>query len=106
MKIYKATVVVAADVHNICIMDVIEYAGGFWLVPEWLDNPVRKVTKPLRIVSLATLPHQRGNSSPQFVVNDPVPKYVFDGRVPPQEANKYVVVEAPDILIRREPHLH
>jgi hypothetical protein len=103
VKIYKAMVIVGGDV---CLMDVIEYAGGFWLVPKWLDYPAQKVTKPVRIVSLATLPHQRGRASPEFVVDGPVPKYVFDGRVPSSEAGKYIVVEAPDILIQRDPRLH
>jgi hypothetical protein len=106
MKIYKATVIVAADVHRTCRMDVIEHDGEFWLVPEWLDNQVRRLTKPLRIVSLRTLPHQRGNARPEFVVNDPVPKYVFDGRIPPEEAGKYVVIEDPEIYIPLASRLH
>jgi hypothetical protein len=71
-----------------------------------LDSTVQKVTRPVRIVSLATLPHQRGKFSPEFVVDGPVPKYVFDGRIPSQEASKYVVVEMPDILIPIEPKFH
>jgi hypothetical protein len=80
-------------------MDVVKYENGFWLVPYWLDNSEQKVSRPERIISLATLPHQFGKGSPEITVNDPVPKYVFDGRIPPQEASKYVVVEHPNILV-------
>jgi hypothetical protein len=109
MKIYKAMVIIASDVHETRMVDVIEHDGEFWLVPEWLDNQVRRLTKPLRIVSLRTLPHQRiagKDHPPDFVVNDPVPKYVFDGRTPPQEADKYVVVEGPEIYIPLASRLH
>jgi hypothetical protein len=108
MKVRKAFLIVADDVHRHALMDVIEYRNEFWLVPEWLDNQVQKSTKPLRIVSLRTIPHQRlPGQIPEFVVNDPVPKYVFDGRIPPEQAGKYVVVEDPDIRIliaRRDVH--
>ena len=107
--IYKATVIIADDnVHNAYQIDVIEDADDFWLVPEWLESPDGKTRRPARIVSLATLPHQRGKDSPEFVVDDPVPKYVFDGRIPPQEASKYIVIEAPEILfpIEPKPKLH
>lgn len=102
----EAQVIVADGVHNIVMMDVIEHQGGFWLVPEWLDNRAQQVTMPVRIVSLETLPHQRTRGRPEFVVNDPVPKYVFDGHVPPEQATKYIVVERPDIRIPLAPRLH
>jgi len=100
MKVRKALLIVADEAHTRTLMHVIEYRDEFWLVPEWLDNQTQKLTRPLRIVSLRTIPHQRlPGQIPEFVVNDPVPKYVFDGQIPPQEASKYVVVEDPDIRI-------
>jgi hypothetical protein len=109
MKIRSAYTVIAEDdgKHAIHITDVIEHAGKFWLVPEWLDNQVQKVTMPLRIISLETLIHKRmEGENPEFVVEFPVPRYVFDGRIPPEEAGKYVVVESPEILIPRDKSLH
>jgi hypothetical protein len=107
MKVLKASLIIADEIHRTALMDVIEYRNEFWLVPEWLDNQTQKLTKPLRIISLRTLPYQRTpGKTPEFVINDPVPKYVFDGQVPPQEAGKYVVIEDPDIRIRLAARLH
>lgn len=97
MSMLSATTILAYPdgTHHVHTTDVIEFRGTFWLVPEWLDNRVQKLTKPVRIVSLATLPHSRTGRF--FVVNDPIPKSVFDGQIPPQEAGKFVVIENPDI---------
>jgi uncharacterized protein YodC (DUF2158 family) len=94
-QILKATVILQSTAHEVHTVDVIEHEGQFWLVPEWYDNQAQGVTMPARIISLATLPHQRGQGSPEFVVNDPIPKYVFDGHIPPEQAHKYVVQEQP-----------
>jgi hypothetical protein len=103
MKVRKAMVIIGVS-NEIHSMDVIEYQKKFWLVPYWLDNPIEKVTKPLRIVSLETLRHSRADGrDPEFVVEFPVPSYVFEGRTPPAEADKYVVIENPDVLIPRDP---
>jgi hypothetical protein len=109
MKIYKCHLIIGGDdgVHSHALMDVIEHLEKFWLVPEWLDNQVQKVTKPLRIISLETMVHHRmAGGNPDFLVENPVPSYVFDGRIPPQEASKYVVVEGPDIRIPRDATLN
>jgi hypothetical protein len=108
MKIRKCTLIINDNgAHAIHHMDVIEHDGGFWLVPEWLDNPAQKLTTPLRIVSLEALGgHRMAGESSDFLVELPVPKYVFDGRIPPEEAGKYVVVESPEIYIPRDPRAH
>jgi hypothetical protein len=54
MKILKAVVILGGDTHEIHKADVIEHAGQFWIVPEWLDNIALGVTMPRRIISLAT----------------------------------------------------
>ena len=82
--------------HNV---GVIEFEGQAWLVPEWLDYPDAKVTMPARIVLLDVIPHRRGEGSPQFVVNGPIPKSVFAGNVPPALEAQYVVIEGPDIRL-------
>lgn len=84
------------SVHH---MDVIEYEGHAWLVPEWHDYLDAKVTMPVRIVLLDTIPHGRMPAPPQYVVSFPVPKCVFEGRVPPALEAQYVVIERPDIRL-------
>src|SRR5436309_1102869 len=87
-------------------MDVIEHQGIFWLVPQWLDNIAAGVSMPRRIVSLATIPHERMRGNPDFAVSYPVPKSVFDGTAPSEIAGKYVVIELPEILVPIIPKLH
>ena len=94
MRIFKTAVIVDGAIQS---MDTIEHEGSFWLVPEWLDMPAQGVTMPRRIVSLATLRHERMSGNPDFVVSDPVPKFVFDGAVPSQLAHMYIVKELPEL---------
>jgi len=85
------------EIHK---MDVIEFDGKFWLVPEWIDSPDKKVTMPARIVLLDVIPHERSQGKDyQFIVSGSVPKSVFEGRVPPELEDQYVVIERPDIRL-------
>jgi hypothetical protein len=107
VTIRKATIIVQSDgLHHIEIMDVIEFEGQFWLVPEWLDNTSLEVTMPVRIISLATIRHSRSAGYPEFVVEDPIPKSVFDGLIQSPEARGFVVRERPDIRFPIPPSLH
>lgn len=102
MTALKAMVILSDDdgkggqIHSV---DVIEFEGKAWLVPEWLDSPDAKVTMPARIVLLDSLKHSRGEASPQVVVDDPIPKSIFDGRAPPAIKARYVVIERPDLRL-------
>ena len=101
MNICKAHILVVDSngIHTNDFMDVIEYDGKFWLVPDWLDNSDRTMSRPTRIVSMEKLRHSRTpGANPEFVVEDPIPKFVFDGQIPPEQAGMYVVVEYPGIL--------
>ena len=90
-----ALMVESGNIHG---CDVIEFEGTFWLVPEWLDVPARGVTKPRRIVSLAKVRYQRTpGADREFVVNDPIPIAVLEGRAPSQIAERYDVRELPEI---------
>jgi hypothetical protein len=105
MKIRRCLLSVRDEsgIHSMVTMDVIAHEGKFWLVPEWLDNQTKTATRPVRIVSLETMVHHRTEGqNPEFLVENPIPTYVFDGQIPPAEASKYVVVEYPGILIRRD----
>lgn len=108
MTIYKALLIIRTDgTHDIELMDVIEFDGKFWLVPEWLDNPSLGMTMPARIVSLATIGHNRSTGNPQFTVEDPIPRSVFEGSIPsPEEAHGFVVLERPAIRLPIPPVLN
>jgi hypothetical protein len=98
LKIYRATLVIRIDdTHHVAFMDVIEFEGKFWLVPEWLDNASLGVSMPVRIISLEKIRHSRSAGHPEFVVDDPIPKSVSDGPIQPAEAHGFVVKERPAI---------
>jgi hypothetical protein len=97
MKIYTTMVILDGEIHR---TDTIAYQNGFWLVPDWLVSPDKKHMRPLRIISLATIPHE-GNPegpSPQFVISYSIPKSLFRGMIPKGEEKRYVIVENPQII--------
>jgi len=101
MKIFK-TMMSFSDVAEGIIykMDTIEYQGKMWLVPEWLDSPLRGWRMPARIICLDVLPHQKtsGTNAPaDFVLNHGIPKSVCDGQIQTQAEDLFVVIERPDI---------
>jgi hypothetical protein len=105
MKIYTAMLVISENDDgtggSVSSMDVIEHKDYFWLVPEWLDYTSQGVSKPVRIVSLKTIPHEKSVGDPGFVVSGPVPKSVFEGQIPPGQEQLYIVIESPDIVVPR-----
>lgn len=97
MKLYSAMLTTDGDIVK---MDVIEYKGGFWLVPEWLVSPDKKYMRPLRAVSLATIEHsliESGNPA-HFVVSMPIDKSVFHGHPVEDLQTAYVIEENPEIV--------
>ena len=108
MTVYRATLIIRLDdgTHYVAGMDVIEFKGQFWLVPEWLENSSLRVRIPARIVSLASIRHSRSSGNPEFVVEDPIPKLVFDGLIQSPEARGFVVQERPEIQFPIPPVLH
>ena len=102
MRILKVIVQIADDKSN-GMCDAIEHEGRIWLVPHWLESPTRAETKPSRLIPLDILQHQTlpaGNPyGADYIVNDPMPKQLFDETIPTQLAKLFQVVESPDIVI-------
>jgi hypothetical protein len=98
---YKATVIINnAGVYEVQMVDVIQYEERFWLVPEWLDNHAEKISMPVRIISFDQVAHHRmKGTNPEFVVECPIPKSVFEDRLSSEEAKQYEIVERPPIVI-------
>jgi hypothetical protein len=89
-----------SDGTSIFPMDTIAYEGGFWLVPEWLESASEGWRAPARIIRLDNLGYQdlREASQPaDFVVNEPIPRAVFEGRAQGPSAARYVIVERPPV---------
>ena len=90
---------VPTDGAEILEMNAIEFEGQLWLVPEWLENQDERWSTPTRIIALDPSQYQGSSSSGRYIVSRPIPKSVLAGRVPPELAGRYRVVERPDIRI-------
>ena len=97
IKIFKTLLSVEGE--GIYKYDTIEYEGDLWLVPEWIDNSSEGYSRPTRIIRLTFLPHTRGFSEDEYVLQNPIPKFVFEGHVPLELKRFYVVIENPEIFV-------
>lgn len=98
---------------SILTVDTIKVGGHFWLVPTWLEHPTENWKMPERIVLLDWLQHQPMGGSKtvgqaQFLVNEPVPKSLFDDARPSSKDPRHVVHLQPNIRMRKNylPGLH
>jgi hypothetical protein len=107
MEIYRANLIIQTGAaHDNEIMDVIEFAGQFWLVPEWLDNAALGVTMPARMISLAPIGHNQLTAGIKyFVIEDPIPRSIFDGSIPEAEARGFVLIDRPPVQFPIPPTL-
>ena len=98
MPIRRAIVVVDDEFLK---MDVIDHEGDPWLVPEWLAANDGSHRIPVRMISLATVPHQvvPSGEPANLVVNDPLPKSLLSGPIPEHEARRFRVLDYPDIRV-------
>jgi hypothetical protein len=104
---YKATLILHGGpqpgVHH---MDVIEFDGRLWLVPEWKDYRESGHTMPARMVSLENIPHSAHlqTKGTQVTVSFPLPWDVFDGSITSDDDRTYVILEAPNIAMTIRPN--
>lgn len=86
--------------------DTILWHGEYWLVPEWLEDENKGKRQPVRIILLDNLPHQesRLESGHHFVLNEPIPKRVFDGQAPSEKP--YRVINFPKVFYDIPPILN
>jgi hypothetical protein len=84
-------------------VDTINYDNNWWLVPEWYDNKSKGWIMPKRIIQLDSLPHQvidSGNPV-DFVLDNPMPKDVFDGKTKKHKSKQFCVLIDPEIKLPR-----
>ena len=97
MEVFVTAVPGENGVENV---DTIEYAGSYWLVPIWFDTPDGKSKAPARMVYLNMLPHQKGTVGHDFVLNSPLPNWIYDLEYQPQKFEGILVL---DLLRLRYP---
>jgi hypothetical protein len=91
MKILKALI---SDGSNMGECDAIEYEGGLWLVPQWLEAPFEGYKIPARIIRFDTLKHHKNKFlNFDFQLQHTIPQAVLDG----QTSAGYEIREKPDI---------
>jgi hypothetical protein len=94
------------SVEGLFLCDTIEYEDGLWLVPEWIDGiPSKGYSKPARIIQITYLASPGPPGMADYLLQNPLPKGVFEGHVPSELKNVYVVIENPDIVVE-SPTLH
>lgn len=99
MKILK-TIVGSAETGALYLIDTIEHEGKLWLVPQWLDEPIRKVSKPARLIRLDILPFQsmKGSKYPaDYVLNGPMPTALLELKTPKEPISGFEVRELPEL---------
>ncbi|MFH1080743.1 MAG: hypothetical protein V1766_10900 [Pseudomonadota bacterium] len=108
MKILKTAYVLDAVSGHLLKCDTIEFGGKFWLVPLWIENHATGKMRPERIICLDCLPHQQLPQVAQedFVLHVPIPKCVFDGKIPDETAYNFEIVENPEIDVYIPKKLH
>lgn len=99
-QLFKALVFFDDGQSPPAIVQAIEYQGQLWLVSGWIELPAKAVSKPVRLIPLDPLLHQRV-SDPGFdiVVNAGLPRQLFDPEVPTELRNRFQILEGPDIEI-------
>ena len=100
MKI-RQTLISFEGENDIFQIDTIEYDGKWWLVPHWLEAPSEGWKTPARIILLDSLDHQAAPADfeADFVLKSPMPRDVFEGRIPKKSKGEFVVIERPDVKI-------
>ena len=103
MRIYRLQFIAPDGIYMI---DVIEHAGEFWIVPEWLDNIDQGTSSPARIIRLGSAPHSKHIGAPigDFSIPFGFPKALIFGPYPSEGLPQLDRVEAPDIRVARQIH--
>jgi len=98
MKVYITMVLLDGGAYP---FDTIEYDGGRWIVPEWLESPDEGWSMPERIIRVDLLPGRKAGagSGVDFYISDPIPKTLLNGQIPPELEGRVVVIEHPNIRI-------
>jgi hypothetical protein len=95
-KIYEVAIICEDEIR---ILDGIESEGHYWLVPQWIEDTTQQRRKPARVIrldGLKPLVRQPGDDC-DFFVPQPMSKALLYGVAPPEEAQRYVILDSPDL---------
>ena len=67
--------------ESVLTVDGISYKNKLWLVPQWLDYPDEKMSKPALMIRIDNFPHfENPSSGHDIALNQQVPLSVLDGK--------------------------
>lgn len=81
-------------------LSVIEHEGALWIVTGWLEHKTRPVRRPIRLIRMTGLAFEELDAAKHgadYMVNQPIPRAVLDGRTPREKAGDFVVLDTPDL---------
>jgi hypothetical protein len=108
-RIFATTVTFDEIPPGIYTIDSIEHQGRLWLVGGWLEDRAAGFRIPQRLVcplKMGFQPNpQPGPGRVDYSISAPVSKAAYEGRVPPELAADYVVLEQPDVRFPLPPTL-
>lgn len=96
-KIYQI-MVPSTDSGDVFMCDGIDYKGGIWIVPYWINNPATGLRTPTRIVRVDLLGLQTGwqqFGADYAVPTMKLPTAVLEGRAQPEAPIE--LIESPPI---------
>jgi hypothetical protein len=104
---FKVIVILEDGVSGPC--SAVEYQDAIWLVPKWLPCSDAEYAKPERMIRLDQFRYQRIDppvagegplAEADFVIDDPIPRALFEAPLTPQLASRFSVLDRPDATFR------
>lgn len=83
-----------------CTCHAIERGDEILVVLHWLGNPKLGLRKPEYVLPLDQVRHQKSDdpkAPAQYLINDPMPKSLFDGTAKRPERRRWKVQKGPDV---------
>ena len=98
-RFYNVILVSAGETFD---LDVIWFAGEFWIVPEWITDKLLGRQTPARAIPLAAIGDVYRTDDPEadatFYAKKEVPRSVLFGDIEPATAKRYEVLVAPELV--------
>lgn len=92
--------------NRLSLITGIEHEGEPLAVLQWIGNPSIGQRKPVYVLPIKSVRHQFYDdpAAPfRYMINDPLPKSLFDGSATRQVRKRYGVRKAPDVSLPMEP---
>jgi hypothetical protein len=88
-----------SDGESIGVLETINRRGVLWIVSLWIEDQERNTRVVGRIIRLSGLSYRKlpPGAGADFVLDEPIPKGVLNGSIPPEKADGYIVEDHPSL---------